>query len=557
MSLRSETIRLAYTNPELRPHLLDVLSKQAGSYQEYVKRKEREHEKPMGQDAWEARTQGAKGDTEPSESEPKSKSDSPPEEAGAPKSEEPKEKSEEPKAKVPSKLQSLFSGIKGITSTMVNSIAKAPAKVHSFVTDKDSRNETLKSVAASVKESPKKVSDSVWAGAKKEVHELKHAGKALRKALKKPRQEWDREDKKAVYGAAIYVVSAVMAASGGGPVMAAGALGKSFAVHVATKAMHHVLDTGFTHFEAGEAGLHGAEHLLHLVEHLHLAADEEEADQRLLMDHLTVAVGAVLNKGVSDDEMKSILKGGAEPSMGDFGQPKEAKSPKGKEAALRAAVIRLAHTNPTLRPHLLPILASSRVADMHVAVKDLPQSVQRALKSVGYGRRDIRVEARPSISIQGAGGDGFREFAVILNLETGHSETLKGSWGGANPWNPRNQVDMDERQHTIPMNGAVIKGTEGGNRPVYAVLYVNPDNMAALLPAPVDLTPQEDWALAIISGLKPSYRGEYFERRDLGAYNVQNPFVQSLIAKGLVQATGSGIQITTAGKNAVNPRLRP
>ena len=531
MTLRTEAIRLAHTNPVLRPHLLPLL-REAREFPSPEALKDYLHEHPKADPANHS-VGGGKGEGGKEEEKAEPKSDKKKDEGGA---------------KAPSKVHGFLAGIKGISKAMVDSVTNAPAKVHAFVTDKSSRDETLKSVASAVRESPQKVSDSVWAGAKKEVHELKHAGKALAKALSKPRKDWDAEDKKAVYGATLYVVGAVMAASGGGAVMAAGAVGKSFALHVAAKAMHHAIDNGFTHFEGGET-------VVHLVEHLHLAADGDEADQRLLMDHLTVAVGAVLDKGVSDAEMEDILKGSKEPSMDDFGQPKEAKEPKGKEASLRANLIRLAHQNPALRQHILPIL--KKAEGTHVAVRELPQTVQRALKAVDYGRRDIRVEARPTISILGAGGDGYQEFAVILNLETGHSETLEGSWGGANPWSPRNQVDLDDRQHAIPMNGAVIKGTRGGGRPVYAVLYVNPNNMATLLPAPVDLTPQEDWALAIISGLKPGYRGESFERRDLGAYNAQNPVLISLVKKGLVKATGSGIQITTEGKNAVNRSLRP
>lgn len=222
---------------------------------------------------------------------------------------------------------------------------------------------------------------------------------------------------------------------------------------------------------------------------------------------------------------------------------------------LRAKTIRLAYENPDLRPHLVPLLSKEARGTM-VAVKDLPPVLQRALKEVSYGKRDIEIEAKSSVSVQGAGGDGYQEFAVILNLETGESKTLMGSWGGANPFSPRNQVDLDDRQHAIPMNGAVIKGTRGGGRPVYATIYLNPGNMNTLLAPPVDLTPQEDVALAIIGAIKPAYRGDSFSRKGLGQYVAGNPLIKSLEAKGLVKTTGAGIQITTAGKNAVNRSIR-
>jgi hypothetical protein len=539
MSLRSDTIRLAHDNLVLRPYLLQVL-RQAREFpsQEALDAYLSEHEKAEPEKHWVRKEEPAKSD------EPGAKDDAPAEEPA---------KKEEPK-KAPSKLDGFLSRIRGVSKSMLDSVTKAPPRVKAFVAEKSSRDELTKAVAEAVRKTPKKVVDSVWAGARKEVHEIKHAGEAVKKVLRKPPQAWDKKDKKAVYAAAVYVAGAVLSAAGGGPVMAAGAVGKSFALHVAAKAMHHVIDHGFTHLEAAEWASHGAEHLLHVVEHLHLAGDEDDDLQRGLIEHLTVAVGAVLDEGVSDDDMESILKGTKEPDMNEFGQPKTEQD---KEAALRTSLIRLAHANPDLRPHLLPLLTREAGDGTHVAVRALPATVQRALKQVDYGRKDIEVRAKDSVSIQGSGGDGYQDFAVVLNIETGATETHMGSWGGANPWSPQNRVDMDDRMHAIPMNGAVIKGTRGGGRPVYAVLYVNPGNMPTFLPAPVSLTPQEDMALAIISGLKPGYRAEYFTRNKLGPYDAQNPVLLSLVKKGLVRATGAGIQITTEGKNSVNHRLRP
>lgn len=527
MSLRDATIQLAHTNEALRPLLLPLL-KEAGSYQDYVEKKKREHETPLDKDEWEARTQG------------KGKSES--EGENAPSKDKPAEK--EPSS-VSSKVKGFLDSIKGISKAMASSVMKAPAKVQEFVHDPAVRKEAVSDMAAKMKASPKKVVDAVKTSARKELHELKHATSAVAKVLRKPPETWTKEDKQAVYSAAVYVAGAALAAMGGGPLVAAGAVGKSFAMHVGIKALHDTLDRGFVHFEAVETALHA----------LHLAAEEDAEDA--LLSSLTASVGHVLAKGISDKDMESILKGTEEPDMSEFADPKPPKG-KSKGAALRSDLIRLAHQNEALRPLLLPILASEKAAnDMHVQVRELPVFVQRELKNLGYGRRDIRVEAKSTISLLDSGGDGFQGFALVMNLVTGESKLYQGSWGGPNPWAKANPVDSDDRQHPIPMNGAVIKGWRGGGRPVYAVLYVNPDNMAALLPAPVDLTPQEDMALAIIQGLKPGYRGEYFERHDLGVYNAQNPVLKSLVQKGLVKATGAGIQITTEGKNAVNRSLRP
>lgn len=55
--LYSQLVRLAHAHPELRGDLLPLL-KEAGTYQDYVKRKQQKGEKPLDEEAWKARTQG-------------------------------------------------------------------------------------------------------------------------------------------------------------------------------------------------------------------------------------------------------------------------------------------------------------------------------------------------------------------------------------------------------------------------------------------------------------------------------------------------------------------
>lgn len=231
-----------------------------------------------------------------------------------------------------------------------------------------------------------------------------------------------------------------------------------------------------------------------------------------------------------------------------------AKPKLGSDSQLRSSLIRLAHSNPALRPHLLPLIVKKKVAATHVEVKNLPDSVRKALKAVGYGGRDIKVEATPSVSLQGVGGEGYRDFAVILDLVSGASETFEGSWGGASSGSSQKLVDSDIRKHTIPMNGAVIKGSKSSG-PVYAVLYVNPGNMPTFVGTKVELTGNEDLALAAICGLNSSGRKDFFDRYSLGIYDAKNPLIQSLVSKGLVSATGTGIKATTEGRNTVNPSI--
>lgn len=182
----------------------------------------------------------------------------------------------------------------------------------------------------------------------------------------------------------------------------------------------------------------------------------------------------------------------------------------------------------------------------YIPTSKLPAVVQNALENVGYHRKDIGVNARESVSIACSGGDGYRGFAVIINLGTGERQFLYGSWGGANPWNPTNRVDLDTQEHTIPVNGCVILGSEGGSRPVYASVYVRPDAIVAMLPPAVDATEDEKRVLYAYRGLKSGpYRKEFLDKIP----NVTK-IVDDLVARGLLKRAKNGAtQITTEGRN--------
>lgn len=193
----------------------------------------------------------------------------------------------------------------------------------------------------------------------------------------------------------------------------------------------------------------------------------------------------------------------------------------------------------------------------HIEVRDLPPVLQRELRSVGYGRRDIMVEPRDTYSPLGVSGDGYRAFVIAVDLATGQSKHLQGNWGGASVNSGPNQVDSDLRSYPLPFNTAVISGHEGGGHPVWAFIMVHKDNLQKLLPSGnVEHTEAELVALQIIKSIRSGARAEFFADKGLGPYKNTNPTLQSLASKGLVKLTGAGIQITTAGKNVVeaNPR---
>ena len=177
-------------------------------------------------------------------------------------------------------------------------------------------------------------------------------------------------------------------------------------------------------------------------------------------------------------------------------------------------------------------------------VSHLPSVLIAALKECGYNKRDINVVAQSKVSLCGYAGDGYRSFAIVVNMSTSEIKSYYGSWGGANPWNPNNRVDLDDNEYVLPENIAVILGTEGGTMSTTATVYISPNNMAKnLLPIETGLTKEEISVLNIFRTMKSSYRAGY-----LSAYK---ELIDKLVSEGYLKRSANGAtQITISGKNA-------
>lgn len=188
---------------------------------------------------------------------------------------------------------------------------------------------------------------------------------------------------------------------------------------------------------------------------------------------------------------------------------------------------------------------------MWVKVKELPASLQRALSNQGYARPDVEVKSAETYTLDpGTAFEGSRGFCAAVNLATGQSESVKGSWGGANAF--ERSIDHDQTDRPIVPNMAVIKGESGG-RGTFARVIVAPSTLAALLPAPsAELTDAQAVILAVFKQCKSFARMD--EARRYGIKNAQYAeAVKECVAKGLIkQASNGATQITTEGKNAVS-----
>lgn len=181
--------------------------------------------------------------------------------------------------------------------------------------------------------------------------------------------------------------------------------------------------------------------------------------------------------------------------------------------------------------------------DVVVSVKELPKPLQKALKAIGYKKRDISVEPKDKAFLQHLAGEGYRSITAVVNLATGKYEIHKGAWGGPSPYDPRG-VDMDQKLHAIPPNGAVIVATEGGNHPVHGWIYVHPQSIAPILPGGADTTERQRSILKLW-GYISSYRKE--EMRHM---KVTDKEIDELVKMGMLKKNKRGAtSITTKGKN--------
>lgn len=181
--------------------------------------------------------------------------------------------------------------------------------------------------------------------------------------------------------------------------------------------------------------------------------------------------------------------------------------------------------------------------EIHVPIKELPDSLRAALKRVGYGARDIGVVAQDKVEPNPYAAEGQKGFVQVVDIASGRSRDLEGSWGGASPNSP-SEIDFANRPVPIPEGGAVIIGVQGYPQTM-ATIYVHPQTIAAMLPPAAETTEREQTILRTIRSLNSAGRKEVFGRE-----KVTPAEIDALVARGLLKKTKAGaVSITTAGKN--------
>jgi len=143
---------------------------------------------------------------------------------------------------------------------------------------------------------------------------------------------------------------------------------------------------------------------------------------------------------------------------------------------------------------------------------------------------------------------GSRDIFSAIELSTGRSLPLPNQADA--PWSE----SRTERKITLRPNFAIVRHSVFQGKDLGLTFYVHPDDVARLIPssAASDLSETEIKVLAILRGVKSSYRPDYYSRAGIKPAQVEG-IKARLLSLGLVDKRGA---ITVAGKTAcanVNP----
>lgn len=150
---------------------------------------------------------------------------------------------------------------KGLSQKAKSFLSHSSAAVQKFVADPEHRKQVLKSATQSIKDSPKVYAKRILDTVKKEVHEFKEAGEALKHVM--TGKDLNHHQKKALRTVAIHMSIAVAAAAltSTGVLAGAAVFGKGMAQKVAMKAAIKSLEHVHLLNELSHVG-HGLHHLL-------------------------------------------------------------------------------------------------------------------------------------------------------------------------------------------------------------------------------------------------------------------------------------------------------
>ena len=179
---------------------------------------------------------------------------------------------------------------------------------------------------------------------------------------------------------------------------------------------------------------------------------------------------------------------------------------------------------------------------------DAPEIRDIAAKAFpGYSGRRFKVDTFGGpMNLSSYWDGGSKTDYAIVNMKTGRSKQIpqNGGMGSGKPF----------RISKLPEGFAVVAHSTFRGQDMGITIYVNPENISKMLPAPDEVPWAEKVVLSATRSLKSSYAGikDYRFREALKDTGITKPewdqAKEALIKKGLLNKAGA---ITDTGRNAI------
>ncbi len=160
------------------------------------------------------------------------------------------------------------------------------------------------------------------------------------------------------------------------------------------------------------------------------------------------------------------------------------------------------------------------MAQIFIALSELPPSLRAVLKRINYRRQDVRIDSGTTFRLaEGApvlvGGPGH---IVAVNLSTGDFEAYRHEGSSEREYNCEEPVEDREQVRPIPAGGALVF-TEWAPGGMLANIRIHPDSVAGILPDTAEVSDDERKALGVIKRYTSAGRKEEMPREGLGEYS--------------------------------------
>ena len=184
---------------------------------------------------------------------------------------------------------------------------------------------------------------------------------------------------------------------------------------------------------------------------------------------------------------------------------------------------------------------------MNTIYSTAPEVKQIALAGFpSYSGKMFRVKQFVPLTLESTWAGGCRDYYAFVNLATMQAVSV--------PENGNPFLDVGTfKCSKLPDNIALLRHVIYSGKDLGIEIMVNTENLAKLLPAPVELTMAQKIVLAFTAQRKSSYNGK--NRAQMALEDVGLPVVEfeqakaEMIARGLLNSAGA---INNEGRNAVS-----